>query len=199
MLSSKRVSGEPVPWKLLSIEALLIVASVLLALAINSWSENLDNRRLTARVMQNLMDEIEQNCSEISVHLAYHHAVVSGEIAPEGLRIRLLRNDAWDAAQASGAVFHLDYDIAALAAAINADQSDHRAFYQSYVQALYSLVLAQEGPMGAHPASERNVIAGLLPIQERLLERYAELISLTREHFPRIDTSGVCPVPGQGG
>jgi len=64
MISSKNNSGR-IPWKLLGIEAILVVLSVLLALGLNKWNENRSNRELSQRALQTMLDESAENCSKI--------------------------------------------------------------------------------------------------------------------------------------
>ena len=77
MFSSKNSSGR-IPWKLLGIEAILVVLSVLLALGLNKWNENRSNRELSQRAIQTMLDESAENCSKIEEWQPYHRSCPIG-------------------------------------------------------------------------------------------------------------------------
>ena len=181
------------PWKLLGIEAVLVVLSVLLALGLNSWRQSEANEELGIRALQEVFVEAKANCSSILVQQDYHKAVVSGEQEPTGLQIGLLRNDAWDFAKSTGAGPHINHDVTALVVEINALQRDHRTMYQAYLQALFTVVLESEEQTSWHRAGEVGVIQGLLNIQTSLLEKYENLKTQVEEHYGEaIEVSSLC-------
>jgi len=174
MLISKLRLTE-LPWKLLGVEALLIVLSVLLALALDSWREEREHRELADRAVQSFVDEMDFNCHRILLTEEYHRAVVAGEQAPQGVQVGLLRNDAWEVVKISGASVWLDYHLIEQMSAISAAQGDHRAVVQAYLQAMFMLSLPQTISEDWHLPGERAVINELLTIQQRLLAYYREL------------------------
>lgn len=193
MLFTKKGSSSDFPWKLLAVEAVLVVTSVLLALALNSWRQSRSNNALAERAVQEFIDEVKINCSSILTHQPYHQAVVKGEREPQGIQLGLLRNDAWDVAKTIGATPHLEYNIAAKIGEIGAQQSDHRAMVQAYLQALFTVALQFEEPDEWHREGERAVINDLLRIQTSLLEEYQNLLVLVEKDFGNtIETAGVC-------
>lgn len=163
------------PWKLLTVEALLVVSSVLLALALSSWYENRQQADLAQRAVQEFVDEASSNCQRIITFQDYHRAVAEGEQEPAGIRIGLLRNDAWDFAKTTGAAPHMDHDLVADIVEIAAHQGDHRALVQSYIAALFTTGLQRESFDDWHVAGERGVIRDLVLIQQQLLEKYRQL------------------------
>lgn len=78
MLASKN-GNQGMPWKLLVVEALLIVMSVLLALGMNSWRESAANHDRAVRSLQGLVGEFESNCERIRHFHDYHRAVAEQE------------------------------------------------------------------------------------------------------------------------
>jgi len=174
MLFSKIRSAD-LPWPLLGIEALLIVLSVLLALALDNWREEREHRELAHRAMHSFVDEMRYNCRRILIVADYHQAVLAGEQSPQGLQVGLLRNDAWEVVKTSGAAAWLEYDLIEQMSAISIQQGDHRAVVQAYLQAMFLLMLPQSDSGNWHQPGERGVINELLNIQEKLLVRYQRL------------------------
>ncbi len=192
MLSSKKISSD-LPWKLLTIEAVLVVLSVLLALALSSWLQSRSDQVLAQRGLQEFMGEIHTNCARITTAHAYHEAVASGASEPRGIQVGLLRNDAWDFAKTTGAAQHLEHDVVAKLVEINAYQSDHRTVVQAYLQALFNIGLQLEKEEKWHQEGERGVISELVRIQSDLLEQYHGLLALVDEHYQgSIETRNVC-------
>lgn len=181
------------PWKLLIVEAILVVLSVLLALALNSWREASAHQNQAERALQEVLNEVETNCSQIQNYHTYHEAVANGEQEPAGIQSGMLRNDAWDVAKTTGGASYLDHELVAKVGEISAHQSDHRSIVQAYLQALFTIGLQLEQPEKMHREGERGVIRELVGIQETLLKRYQELLDLVNEHYgDSFDTSDIC-------
>lgn len=192
MLTTKN-SSSAFPWKLLIVEAFLVVASVLLALGLNSWLEARSNQALAERALLNVVEEVKTNCTRIESSHSYHQAVVNGDAEPAGIQSGLLRNDAWDAAKTTDAATHLDYGLVVGIGKINAYQRDHRLIVQAYVQALFAIMLQTEELQNVHKKSERGVIRELVQIQSNLLEEYHSLLALVEEHYgDSIKLNGIC-------
>jgi len=181
------------PWPLLAVEALLIVLSVLLALALDNWREEREHRELAHRAMQSFVDEMRYNCHRILVVADYHQAVLSGEQSPQGLQVGLLRNDAWEVIKTSGAAAWLDYDLIEQMSAISIRQGDHRAVMQAYLQAMFQLMLPQSDSSNWHQPGERGVINELHSIQDELQSHYRHLAELMTRMAPAgLQTEQVC-------
>ena len=165
--------GEQLPWKLLTVEALLVVLSVLLALALNGWRQAQADARVAQRAVQEFASEVVSNCERVRSVQAYHRAVVAGEREPEGIRIGLLRNGAWDIAKSTGAAAHLQHDWVARMVEVSALQADHRTIVQAYIQVLLAQGLQAKTKAQWHLEGERGVVSELLRIQDDLLLSYA--------------------------
>ena len=188
-----RLTPDRIPWQTLSIEAVVVVLSVLLALGVDSWRQSRAERHLALEALQGIVDEARSNCDRIRVHQAYHAAVVSGHLQPEGIRIGLLRNDAWDVAKSIGAPPHLPHDVVASVASINALQGDHRAYVKAYLQSLFAMGLRLEEGERWHAPGERIVIAELVRTQDELVDAYLELaVSVERHHPGDVSTARIC-------
>lgn len=182
------------PWGLLSVEALLVVLSVLLALALNSWREGRANKALALRSLQSVVDEADVNCSRIRNLQEYHRAVADREREPEGIQVGLIRNDAWQSAQSTGAAAYVDYDIAAIIGKIHASQADHRTIMEAHIQAMFvALGGGKELGKGIHGDADIATIRELVRIQDQLLEVYEELAESVNEKYgDEIETSVFC-------
>jgi len=192
MFFTKKDSSN-LPWKMLFIEAFLVVLSVLLALALNSWRQAQSNEQIATRAVQEFVDEIDMNCSNILATQTYHKAVVEGEHKPEGIQIGLLRNDAWNVANTIGATPHINYSIVSKMGNINSRQSDHRTIVQSYLQALFDIALQTEQPGQLHREGEKFIISDLMGIQTDLQEDYKKFLALVRDNYgSEVEISGAC-------
>lgn len=192
MLSSKQSNGK-MPWALLSIEGFLVVLSVLLALALNSWREGRANEALALRSVQSVMDEADVNCFRIKSFQEYHRSVADREHDPEGIQVGLIRNDAWNSAQSTGAAAYVDYDIAAIIGKVHASQADHRTIMEAHMQAMFTTLAGGRELEGIHGDADIATIRELVRIQEQLLEVYEELAETVNEKYgDEIETSGFC-------
>lgn len=204
MLFSKSGSNK-IPWKLLSIEAVLVVLSVLLALGLNSWRESRTQQELAERVLQAVVDESMENCQKIQTHLPYHRSVLALEEEYEGLGGVFIRDDAWPSAQSAGASHYVEYQVATVIESIHALQSGHQRLVEAGIRAVYNAAASQDPHLemfeqmirennadwlpGPHPL----MLADLIRIQSNLLEEYDELFRLSEEHYgDAIEISGSC-------
>lgn len=120
--SRRRLATTP-EWLLrVSIESLLIVLSILLALAVDEWREGRSNEALARQSLQIFAREIEQNLAMMNDAVPYHMGLqqVVAEMAAdadrvvdvqsilEGLQPIILQNTAWETALATGAFRHMD-------------------------------------------------------------------------------------------
>ena len=179
-------------WTVLALEAVIVVLSVLLALGLDSWQKDRENDEIARRALQGMVDEARINCARIRRHHPYHQAVAGGERPPQGIRISLLRNDAWDSAKSTGAAVYVDYDIAALVGSIHAAQGDHRTLVQAYMDALFMRVSDSEQLDGIHGPLDVAVITEMIRIQDRLLDLYRQLHDGVSADHESIDMGEFC-------
>lgn len=126
--SSPTLDGRPMrrkhEWILRAlIESVLIVASIVLALAVDEWRENRQNQELADQSLTVFEREIRQNLRRLEDVVPYHaglHAVVQRmdprEVTGadlrsvlEGLEPTVLLSTAWETALATGALTHIDF------------------------------------------------------------------------------------------
>ncbi|MFU8878112.1 MAG: hypothetical protein ACNA7E_08210 [Wenzhouxiangellaceae bacterium] len=184
-------------WALLLVEAALVVISVLLALALNSWREASAHHALAQRAVQTVVDETAGNCAIILDVLPYHEQVLDGQTEYKGLGLALLRNDAWSSAQSAGAAVHIEYEIASLAGAIYALQDDHRRLLHSGLLAAYITALdldpgyamlhqPEEFPLeGPHPF----MLHDFIHLEKQLLTAYRKFLARSEDIY---GISGIC-------
>lgn len=119
-----RHGGERHGWQRLVIEIVLLIASAMLALAVDDWNDDRARGRLAGRVLLELKVEVEQNRKAIDDVLGYHEqmresfhksreALAKGETweypaAFDGLNQILFQRAAYDAALLSQTLPHLD-------------------------------------------------------------------------------------------
>ena len=118
----RRLATTP-EWLLrVSIESLLIMLSILLALAVDEWRESRSYQELARQSLQIFAQEIEPNLAMMNDVVPYHVGLqqVVAEMAAEpdrvvdvhsimeGLQPTVLLNTAWETALATGAFRHMD-------------------------------------------------------------------------------------------
>ena len=116
------LAGTP-EWLLrVSIESLLIIVSIVLALAVDEWREGRSYQKLARQSLQIFAREIEQNLAMMNDMVPYHlglrevvadmaaepERVVEVHSIVEGLQPTPLQNTAWETALATGAFRHID-------------------------------------------------------------------------------------------
>ena len=106
------------------LESFFIMLSILLALAVDNWSEGRRHQRLAQQSLQIFDRELRQNMAVVESNAPYHkglRGVVAEAVANptaaadmrsivEGLKAARLRNTAWETALASGALTHIDVE-----------------------------------------------------------------------------------------
>jgi hypothetical protein len=108
----------------ISIESLLIVLSILLALFVDSWRQDAENEALATTSLEIFQREISQNAARIEDVMPYHiglrdvvesmaaqpERVVEVRSIVEGLEPTFLLSAAWETALATGALRHIDME-----------------------------------------------------------------------------------------
>ena len=111
------------------VESLLVVGSILLALALDEWNEDLEFQDLADRSLVNFQREIAQNRLRLEDVTLFHMGLRdvlanmydSGEPVPattirnimDGFQPAILVSTAWETAVATGALGYMDYDVVA--------------------------------------------------------------------------------------
>lgn len=165
-----------IPWPQLFVEAVLVVLSVLLALALNNWRQSEMNEDLAQRALHNIVDEVRANTIKIEETLAYHKKVLAiletnpDQVAP--MRPAFIQNNAWETAQATRAVMYIDYDIAAQVSEIHELQEKYQHITQAIIQTLY----LEMNNISSGSLSKEPMLQDMLYIEQLLLNKYENLI-----------------------
>ena len=109
------------------VESVLVVGSILLALALDEWNEDQDYLDLATLSLLNFEREIQQNRLRLEDVTPFHVGLrdvlanmdAGGEDVPattirnilEGFQPALLVSTAWETAVATGALGYMDYDV----------------------------------------------------------------------------------------
>jgi hypothetical protein len=105
------------------VESLFVVASILLALAVDEWAQNREYEDLALQTLEIFDQEIRQNRARIADLGPYHGGIRDLlaqmmafdeerlDVRPivEGLEAPVLLNTAWETALATGALTHMDF------------------------------------------------------------------------------------------
>jgi len=107
------------------VESIFVVASILLALAVDEWSQNRDFAELADQSLGIFESEIQQNRLRLADLTPYHQGIrdllgrmnamppqdVDIRSIMEGLQTPVLLNAAWETALATGALNHMDFEV----------------------------------------------------------------------------------------
>lgn len=110
-------------------ESLLIVVSILLALALDQWQEDLEIEELVDRSVQSFEQEVRRNKMRVEDVAPYHiglqeiltrldegegvKSLMEYRNIMEGFQATLLLRTAWDTSVATGALSRMDYELVA--------------------------------------------------------------------------------------
>jgi hypothetical protein len=172
-------------------ESLLIVLSVVLGFVVTQWRDSVAEQKLAARVLANVLIEVQANLAQIDEQILQHESVVAGlskgmanldSAPPElvGLDFvfsqvggnfagKPLRQAAWDAAVSSGSLRLIDYEVAAALSEIYVGQED-----------MYDALMFQAGTMlftpdTFDPARREAVVKMILSLVTELRGRETRL------------------------
>ena len=111
----------------LLVESVLIVASILLALALDEWNEDRERQNLVNRSILVFEREIRQNMARVEAFSPIHQGLknilsrreMEGGVASiaefrdivQGFEPEVLLDSAWETAIATGAMAHMSYDL----------------------------------------------------------------------------------------
>jgi hypothetical protein len=109
------------------VESVLVVGSILLALALDEWNQDRDYQDLATLSLANFEREIQQNRLRLEDVTLFHAGLrdvlanmdASGDAIPattvrnmmEGFQPAILVSTAWETAVATGALGYMDYDV----------------------------------------------------------------------------------------
>jgi hypothetical protein len=165
------------------LESFFIMLSILLALAVDNWTESRRHQRLAQQSLQIFEREIRQNLAAVDGNAPYHkglRSVVAGAIVNpagaadmrsivEGLKPVRLRSSAWETAVASGALTHVDVETIS---GLSLTYSIQERFRQLSMAAAQRVPIVSMTATGVDARTVREIYAYL----NELVEAEEELI-----------------------
>jgi len=129
-------------WKSYLFQVALVTFSVLLALLINEWRQDIKNKALVAQAVKTIRDEISTNRAEIEEKLPMHEQLYTSiqekKIGNIGLNVPILRDTALEIIEASGASPHLKYSDLVIISEIHEMQITYKQNIAVISQLIYS-------------------------------------------------------------
>ncbi|MEF8797187.1 MAG: hypothetical protein V5A22_10595 [Salinivenus sp.] len=117
-LLSDRVRDR-LPWRQLLVESVLVVLSVLLALALNAWYDHSQEQEKVRRALRGLHAELVDNRKRLQFRVSHHRALLDtfrtdslSFRKPLSLRNIDINTQAWETAQQTGTIGLMDYEVA---------------------------------------------------------------------------------------
>jgi hypothetical protein len=188
----------------LLLESGLIVASILLAFALNRWWEARQDRLLADRALATFAQEIAQNRDNLLRVMPYHQGLhelfgslsAAGAIRTfedvrelegfDGFQPAFLTTTAWQTAIATGALVHMDYDIVRELSALYTFQ----ARYTEYSDFRY--LLAPDA------LADANIAAAVFSAEIYLIDVMSGARDLVEMYDQALARLGVASEPGEG-
>ena len=179
------------------LEASFVVLGVFLALVANEWRSDANARERATHARASIVEEIETNRAATAASHAYHgrlldslrtyfppdHPPPSPTLFSRGfIRPITLLNTAWEAANATDAVGHMDYDEVLAFSKLYAMQRRYERSATEAGSVIYSEIMARGVPGVA--ANHRNLaylIGAFYYLEEGLLEAYDEALGALSE------------------
>ena len=178
------------------VESILLIGSILLALAMDEWSEDREYQDLAHRSLANFEREIGQNRVRVEDVTLFHAGLrdvlanMNAGSAPvtaatirnimEGFQPAILVNTAWETAVATGALGYMEYDVVAGLSLTYGLQERLAALNQS---GLNDLLVGgfQSGDTELLVYAANRYMRELTEAEQRLQEVYDLVLSLIAE------------------
>lgn len=120
-----------IPWAQLAIESVLVVLSVLLALALDAWYQHAQEQEKVQRALRGIHAELVENKKSLEFRVPHHRAIVDTLMIdslsfqqPLSLQLTEVNTQAWETAQQMGAVGQMDYEVASRISSVYANIDD---------------------------------------------------------------------------
>ncbi|HWM95189.1 MAG TPA: hypothetical protein VN493_30825 [Thermoanaerobaculia bacterium] len=131
-----------IPWLQIGIETFFVITGVLLALAVDEWRQGRRDQQLVDLSIRNIREEIDSNRKEVRRALQHHQELLAlGEERPKGVdfgtKPAIIRNNAWEAAQASQAAAKMDFTLVAAISKMEEAQDTYQKLVGSALPLVY--------------------------------------------------------------
>jgi len=125
--------------KSLAVSMVSIIASVLIALAVNEWNQGRNDRQNAQRALEKITTEIQSNLKKLQRAHDNNKVIVDNmenEFDGEFIPSIQIQQTAWQTAIATGAAVHINYDIQFKLSGLYALQEMHKNYTYELVQTM---------------------------------------------------------------
>lgn len=196
------------------VESVLVVGSILLALAVDEWAQNREYAELADQSLGTFEREIRQNRERLQGEAPYHMGIrdLLGqmrsmpesrmEIASilEGLTPPVLLDTAWQTALATGALTHMDFEVVSALSLTYSIQEDFESRIRSNRPRITASQNLQPGEAGVQLDEAYEYVSTLSEGESELMavyEQALEMIGLYRM-TDHVDAASDSTVSGAG-
>lgn len=182
------------------VESALIVISILLALALDEWQEDIEIQQLIDRSIVNFQNELNQNKSRIDDIGVYHMGVLQvlqrRTFAPDGEPLKefrsimealqpiVLTSSAWETAVATGALGRMDYELVSALTLTYNTQLRFDDDYRSMLRSLLSPINLNEENLRNTTYNAERFVTDVTSAESELSVYYAQTLELLGEFDP---------------
>ncbi len=182
------------------VESALIVISILLALALDEWQEDLEIQELIDRSIVNFQNELTQNKSRIEDIGVYHRGVLqvlqrrtfardSESLEEfrnimEALQPIVLTSSAWETAVATGALGRMEYELVSALTLTYNTQLRFDDDYRSMLRLLLSPINLNEENLPITTYNAGRFVTDVTSAESELSVYYAQTLELIKQFEP---------------
>ena len=182
------------------VESALIVISILLALALDEWQEDLEIQELIDRSIVNFQNELTQNKSRIEDIGVYHRGVLqvlqrrtfvsdSESLEEfrnimEALQPIVLTSSAWETAVATGALGRMDYELVSALTLTYNTQLRFDDDYRSTLRLLLSPINLNKENLPITTYNAGRFVTDVTSAESELSVYYAQTLELISQFEP---------------
>ena len=189
--------GEWLPRAL--VESVLIVVSILLALALDEWQDDQEIQELIDRSITNFVNEVTQNRSRIEDVSAYHQGVqqilkqrssngglqsIDFRNIMEALQPIVLTSSAWQTAVATGALGRMDFELVSALTLTYNTQLRFDDNYRSVLRTLLTPNSLQQQNLELTTYNASRFIADVTAAESELSVYYEQTLNILEQYVP---------------
>ena len=175
-------------------ESMLIVVSILFALALDEWQEDREIEELVDRSVANFERELKRNQARIEAVQPYHEGLqrmLESRIAGDGidsavefrnildaLQPAVLLSSAWETAVATGVLSRMDYELVAALSLTYSTQNRFDEVYRAGNNALLAPVNFSDERLDVSVYNAARFIADVTAAESELIAFYQQTLEL---------------------